>query len=85
MKARIWFFALLISILCFGTVVAQTQTVEEFYQTETPPQPQLTTEMARDANVFQELKIPAVMAMLKYELTTGAWPKLSQAERKELL
>lgn len=85
MKGSIWFLAFLLALLCFGAAAAQSQPVAEFYQTETPPQPQLTTELARDAQVFQELKIPAVLAMLKYELTTGAWPKLAQAERNQLL
>ncbi|MFN8443721.1 MAG: vWA domain-containing protein [Caldilineaceae bacterium] len=85
MKARIWFFALLLSIFCFVTAVAQAKTIEEFYQTETAPQPQLSTEMDRDAKVFQELKVPAILAALKYDLTAGSWPKLSESERKQLL
>lgn len=85
MKVYIRLLAFLFSILWFGAAGAQSQSVEEFYQRETPPQPQLTADMARDANVFQELKIPAVLAMLNYDLTNGGWPKLSQAQRKELL
>lgn len=85
MKARICFFVLLLSICCFMTAVAQAQTFEEFYQTETAPQPQLSSEMDRDAKVFQELKVPAILAALKYDLTTGSWPKLSQSERRQLL
>lgn len=85
MKTRIGLLAFLLLMVWFGAAVAQTQTAEEFYQKETAPQPQLTTEMARDANVFQDLKIPAVLAMLNYDLTNGAWPKLSQTQRKELL
>lgn len=85
MKTRIGLLAFLLLMVWFGAAVAQTQTVEEFYQKETAPQPQLTTEMARDAKVFQDLKIPAVLAMLNYDLTNGAWPKLSQTQRKELL
>jgi hypothetical protein len=43
------------------------------------PQPQLvvTSQQAADASVFTTLQMPAILAVLNYELATSAWPNLS--------
>jgi len=74
-------------ILVVGSLgISQEKAVEWYQNTSFPlPRPILTAEMERDRNIFSELQIPAILALIKFDMAAGSWPKLSAAERQALL
>jgi hypothetical protein len=58
--------------------------VNEYYQFHKRPNPKLETREARDANVFKERQVPAILAALKYDLNRGNMSQIPLAERQRL-
>jgi hypothetical protein len=78
---------LAIVLVLIGTSLAANATPVEWYESRgiTPPHPRMRSEMARDKVVFERLRIPALLAILRYELSEGRWRDLSRTDRTRLL
>ena len=58
---------------------------DPFYQNNKPPKVTLQIAQARDARVLRQLNIPAILALLKFELVTGTWSELSNQDRQRFI
>ena len=74
-------------VIVFSTGLAANEGLMDWYESnaKTPPYPQMRAEMQRDKDVFQRLRIPAILAILSHELSEGRWTDLAQEDRKRLL
>jgi hypothetical protein len=77
-------FAIVLGLL--GSDLAVNASPIDWYVSDgiTPPRPQMRAEMSRDAAVFEQLQIAAVLAVLRYELSEGVWRDLSREDRARL-
>jgi len=59
----------------------------DWYETfeKMPPHPNMQVEMSRDSEIFTELNIPAILAILNHELSEGNWQELQSDDRKRIL
>ncbi|MBI1870699.1 MAG: hypothetical protein HYS07_05845 [Chlamydiae bacterium] len=87
MNPRVKFLArLLFVVFCSCSCLGRAdQTIEDFYEHAKPPAVRLVVKDVPGANPVTQLELPAVLAILKYELTTGQWPNLSNTKRRELI
>jgi len=81
-----------LTLVCLGLIAAgaaavpvDTEDFKDYYETAQRPRVQLVAEQGRDAGVFAELRVPTILAAIKYQLDTGTWAKLSRADRKRLV
>ena len=82
----LWALAgLLAAMAAVGASPTVDEDLKDYYETAKPPKMQLVAAEGRDAGVFTELQVPAILAALKYQLDQGAWSNLARADRKRLL
>ena len=63
---RFWTLAFLLAdIAAVAAAPAVEEDLKSYYETAKPPKIQLVAELGRDAGVFTELQIPAVLAASK--------------------
>jgi hypothetical protein len=82
----LWALAgLLAGMVAVAASPAVDEDLKDYYETAKPPKMQLVADQGRDAGVFTELQVPAILAALKYQLDKGTWATLARADRKRLL
>ncbi len=81
-------FALLISSFASLTAVAQSNEALDWYRNNNKPLPQIQLANDKDApetDMFQRARTRALLAQTKFELATGNYWTISEAERKRLI